>query len=310
MSKYKNAFYLNREIFRRDKNFLGLDPEVADFETAKAVILPVPYDSTTSIKNGTRNGPEEIIKASYLLEEYEEELGTRPCRHGIHTLNEVEPDQSGPDKMINRVYTIWKELLKENKFVLMLGGEHSVSSGATRALAEKYKNFSILQIDAHTDLRENYENTDFNHACAAHKMIGCAQNLVQVGIRCIAPEELDVMEQLRKEHRLYTVPAIEVNHEYVKDKKWINKILSKLGDKVYLSFDLDGLDPSIMSAVGTPLPGGLGYYQSLELIRRVFEEKEVIGADLMELCPMPEDIGPNYTAAKIAYKILGYKFDL
>ncbi|MBU1613413.1 agmatinase [Patescibacteria group bacterium] len=308
MKNYKNVFYANREIFRRDKNFLGLDSPFSDFEFAKSVILPVPYDATTSIKSGTRNGPEEIIRAAYLLEEYEEELGTRPCQHGIHTLNEIEPDLRGPNKMVERIYGVWKELLKDEKFVLMLGGEHTVSGGAVKALKEKHESFSVLQLDAHADIRDNYEGTEFNHACAANQMIKYADNIVQVGIRCVAPEELDNIKNFKD--RLHIVYAKDVNHEYVKDKKWIEKVIDKLGDKVYLSFDLDALDPSIMPAVGTPLPGGLGYYQSLELIKRVFETKEVIGADLVELCPLPENIAPNYLAAKIAYKILGYKFDL
>lgn len=304
MPNYKNAFYRNRKIFRRDENFLGLDSPVSDFSKAKVVILPVPYDATTSIKPGTRQGPAEIIRASYLLEEYDEELKDRPCRFGIHTLNSIEANLDNPHKMVERVALVYKQLLKDKKFILMLGGEHTISIGAVSTLRKKHKNFSILQIDAHADFRDEYEGTAFNHACAARKMISYAP-ITQVGIRCVAPEEVKNIKKFK--NRLKIFYAREINSEYVNDTAWVGKVIDTLSDKVYLSLDLDGLDISIMPAVGTPLPGGLGYYQVLRLIKEVFKRRTVIGADMVELCPLSENIAPNYLAAQLAYKIIGYK---
>jgi agmatinase len=305
MSSYKNALYQNKKIFRRDLNYLGLEGKASDFNFAKTVILPVPYDSTTSIKTGTRGGPLEIIKASYLLEDFDIETNTEITKNGIHTLNELEPCLDNPKSMIDRVQLVTTELYKEKKFTVMLGGEHTISVGAVVSAKKYYPDLSILQLDAHVDMRSDYENTPYNHACAARRMIEYAP-ITQVGIRCIAPEELKNLSKFKS--KLHTFLAEDINLEYTKQKNWIDKIISTLSKDVYLTIDLDALDPSIMPAVGCPLPGGLAFFQTLRLLKRLFETKNVVSADVVEYCPMSDNIAPAYLAASLVNKIISYKF--
>jgi agmatinase len=288
--------------FRGNFNFLGLPEEGVDYAAAKAVILPVPYDSTTSYRSGTRDGPFSILAASRNVELYDADLGCEPLNAGIHTLPELEPDMRGPKRTIERVETIIKTLVKDGKFPVMLGGEHSLSVGPARILQERHpKDFCVLQLDAHADLREEFESTPFNHASVMRRIIEFAP-LVQVGIRNISRGEMEFVKG-SKRTSIFWAKEVQCSSEI-----WIPKILSKLRKKVYISIDLDVFDPSVMPSVGTPEPGGLMWYQVLELLEKVFSSKQVVGFDIMELCPIPGMVAPDFLAAKLVFKLLSFLF--
>ncbi len=285
-------------LFAQPCNFAGLPSPLSDPATAKVFILPVPYDSTTEWHSGTRDGPKSIMEASFYLEMYDAELGQEICDVGIHTLPALEPVLSGPDAMINRVYQAVNSILGQSKFMAMLGGEHSISCGAVRAFREKYDNLSVLQLDAHTDLRDQYLGTKFNHACAMRRIIELCP-ITQVGIRSLSLEENQyIMSNSLKPFFFdleYSPSAIE-------------GIIDSLHDNVYLTIDLDVFDPSMMPAVGTPEPGGMSWNQVTGLLKTVAERKNIVGFDVVELCPGQGPAACSFTAAKLIYKLLGYCF--
>jgi len=286
-------------LFFPPRNFAGISSPYSDLENSRVVILPVPYDSTTDWRSGTRDGPRAIIDASQYLELYDLELEREIYQVGIHTLPELQPDMSSPENMIHRVYTVAKELLGKDKVVLMLGGEHSLTLGMVKAYREKYEALSVLQLDAHADLHDSYLGTKFGHATVMRRVYELCP-IVPVGIRSLSDEE-----------RRFIVEA-DIQPVYAKGatltENSIEQIIASLSNDVYITIDLDVLDPSIMSAVGTPEPGGLGWYELLDLLREVAKSKRIVGFDLVELCPSEGPLACAFLAAKLAYKLVGYIF--
>jgi len=286
-----------QEHFFLPFNFCGLKDELAGWEQARAVIIPVPYDLTTTYMPGTRQGPHAIIRASTQLELFDEELEKEPASIGIHTLPEVEVITSGPAEMIDRVESVAAQVVGAGKFPVLLGGEHSISLGMVRALKNKYPDMGVLQLDAHADLRDSYQGSRFNHACAARRIQELCP-LVQAGIRSITEEEWSFL----KSSGVTTVFARNMQSR----DEWLPKLIEKLPQKIYITIDLDVLDPAQMPAVGTPEPGGMSWYDLLHLLRLVSAQRHIVGFDIVELCPLPGNPGPDFLAAKLCYKLLGY----
>lgn len=287
---------MSEELFLPPRSFAGLSPQAAAFAKAKVVVLPVPYDGTTEFKSGAREGPQAIIDASPYLELYDAELDRDISEVGIHTLPEVQPHMGSPELMVERVYGIAKSLLDKNKLIAMLGGEHLLTLGMVKACKEKYRKLSVLQLDAHTDLRDQYQGTKYSNACVMRRVWELCP-VVQVGVRSFSLEERQFMQQ-QKIEPFYAEAATSPD--------FVSRVVSKLTPQVYVSIDLDVFDPSIMSAVGTPEPGGMSWQQVLELLRAVGAEKKIVGFDLTELCPREGPTSCAYLAAKLAYKMMGY----
>jgi len=287
---------VSEELFLPPRSFAGLSPQAAAFAKAKVVVLPVPYDGTTEFKSGAREGPQAIIDASPYLELYDAELDREISEVGIHTLPEVQPHMGSPELMVERVYGIAKSLLDKNKLIAMLGGEHLLTLGMVKACKEKYRKLSVLQLDAHADLRDQYQGTKYSNACVMRRVWELCP-VVQVGVRSFSLEERQFMQQ-QKIERFYAEAATSPD--------FVSRVVSKLTPQVYVSIDLDVFDPSIMPAVGTPEPGGMSWQQVLELLRAVGAEKKIVGFDLTELCPREGPTSCAYLAAKLAYKMMGY----
>ncbi len=285
------------DLFSPPQNFAGLVSPYSDLQTAKVVILPVPYDGTTEWHSGTREGPRAIVGASQYLELYDIELDRDIYNVGIHTLPEVQPLLNSPEKMVDRVYQVASELAKQAKFLVMFGGEHSLSLGMVQALRESFNNLCVLQLDAHADLRDEYLGTKYSHACVMRRISELC-NIVQVGIRSLSREEHQFLAQ-NNLHPFYisTPSSILTSTE---------SIIASLSDNVYVSIDLDVFDPSVMPAVGTPEPGGMQWHEVVNLLREVTLHKNVIGFDLVELCPKEGTAACAFLAAKLAYKLIGY----
>jgi agmatinase len=267
-------------------------------EESKAAVMQVPYDGTTSFMAGTRYGPHAIISASRQVEFFDRELGLDVAEElGIHTLPEMEPDMGSAEKTVRRVQEMAEYVVGHGKFPITFGGEHSVSSGVVAALAKKHAGLSVLQIDAHADLRGEYEGTKFNHACAMRRIRDHVKTTVQVGIRSVCREEMDYI----KKEKLGG--CIHWGAEFSEAK-----ILSSLTGDVYVTIDLDGFDPSECPGVGTPEPGGLKWLQVLKLLHDVSQKKRIVGFDIVELMPIPNTVQSEFLAAKLAYKLLGYSF--
>lgn len=278
-------------------NFLALEDSISNYETARAVVLPIPYESTVSYGAGTRNGPQAIIAASRQVETYDQEFKATPCNMGIATLGELEQVTSGPDAMMEAIEEAAAGILADGKFLLGLGGEHSISPPLVRAHKARYRNLSVLQFDAHTDLRPEYQGSKNSHACAMSR-IWETSGFVGVGLRNFCGSE--------NETRALSEGRLIQASEFHQNPNAISKILSMLTEDVYITFDLDGFDPSVMPSVGTPEPGGLLWDETLEIIRRVSQEKRIVGADIVELAPIPGLVYPDFAAARLAYKIISY----
>jgi len=292
---------LNAVHFKASYNFLGLAEEDSRYEDAKAVIIPVPYDSTTSYRAGTREGPFAILTASRQVELYDLDLQCEPLLSGVHTLPELEPDMQGPAATLENIENAVKAVVADGKFPVTLGGEHSITSAPVKAVREKYgDSLSVLQLDAHSDLRDSYENTPFNHASVMRRVYDMAR-ITQVGIRNTCRDEIDFIKESGHDGIVWA-------HEMVDDNAWIDRVMKRLTDNVYITIDLDAFDPSIMPAVGTPEPGGMLWYPTMQLLNRVIEEKNVVGFDVVELCPIPGNIASDFMAAKLVYKMLGRIF--
>lgn len=274
-------------------------PTMTNFDQARVAILPVPLDRTTSYVPGTRNGPHEILVASSHMELWDEETGTDVHRIGIFTLPEMEFPFGTIDDVMREIGRVASELVSRGKFPFMLGGEHSITAPVVAALAATYRGLSVLQIDAHADLRDTFMGTPHNHACAMRRVLEHAR-ITQVAIRSLSPDEAAAIPTL--------ATTIFYDFEMRRDTQWIDRVVDSLSETVYITIDCDGLDPAIMPAVGTPEPGGLSWYETLTLLRRVIESRRVVGCDLVELCPMPGNVAPNFLCAKLVYKILSYKF--
>lgn len=295
---------LDKVHFRGGFNFLGLSDEDARYEDAKAVIIPVPYDSTTSYRAGTREGPTAIIMASRQVELYDLDLGCEPLVKGIHTFSELEPDMQGPVATLANIENAVKAVVADGKFPVILGGEHSITTAPIRAIKEKYADtLSVLQLDAHSDLRDSYENTPYNHASVMRRVFDLAK-LTQVGIRNTCKDEMDFIKASGHDGIFWASDVCNNN-----DDSWMDKVIERLSENVYITIDLDAFDPSVMPAVGTPEPGGMLWYQTIKLLSRVIDEKNVVGFDVVELCPIPGNITSDFFAAKLVFKILGRIFN-
>lgn len=281
----------------KNKTYADIPKEYSLAETAKVVLIPVPYDGTSTWQKGADKGPEAFLEASENMELYDIETDSEVYKEGVYLAEPVTEDES-PEKMVEAVYQTTKGYLKRGKFVTLVGGEHSISIGSIRAFNEAFDNLSVLHIDAHADLRKEYEGTTCNHACAVYEA-SQTTNLVQVGIRSMDKSETTVMDP---EKTFFA-------HEMVDNEFWMDNVLEVLGSNVFITFDLDAFDPSIMAATGTPEPGGLLWYETLEFLRRVFDEKNVVGFDIVELCPNENHPASNFAAAKLYYKMLSYKFE-
>ena len=281
-------------------NFCALEEAYSNLEQSKVVVIPVPYESTTTYKSGTREGPHAIISASRNLELYDEETHQEVYRQGIATLDEIEPIVSSPRDMVERVYTIAKTLLDTNKILVMLGGEHLLSLGMIQAFSEKFKALSVLQLDAHLDLRESYEGSPYSHACVMRQAMAYAP-IVPVGIRAISREEAAFIRQRGL--------SVYYARDIMQNKDWISSLLEDLNKNIYLTIDLDFFDPSIVPSVGTPEPGGMGWYETLFMLREIARQRTIVGFDVVELCPQAGNIAPDFLAAKLVYKILNYIFE-
>lgn len=279
------------------QTYAGIPLEYHKLENSKVVLIPVPYDGTSTWGKGADKGPEAFLEASENMELYDIETDSEVYKKGIH-LTEAVNEQSSPEAMVEAVHKITKSYIKRNKFVTLFGGEHSISIGSIRAFNECYDNLTVLQIDAHADLRKEYMGSTCNHACAVYEA-NETTNLVQVGIR-----SMDVSEK-----KVMSLENVFFAHDINNDDFWIDHVIDTLTDNVFITFDLDAFDPSVLSATGTPEPGGLLWYETLALLKSVFQEKNVVGFDIVELCPNPHDNASNFVAAKLYYKMLSYKFD-
>ena len=276
--------------------FAGLEPPYSNLKQAKTVILPIPYDSTSEWRSGSRHGPQAIIDASQYLELYDLELDCEIYKVGICTLPEVEPLLSSPQDMIDRVYQVIKGLVQKEKFVVLLGGEHSLSLGAVRAFKEAFPRLSVLQLDAHADLRDEYLGTKYSQACVMRRIFELCP-ISQVGVRSLSCEEKQFLTQNKL--RPFYMPDLASNTAS------IDHIVDSLSEDVYITIDVDVLDPAIMSAVGTPEPDGMSWRQLLDIIEPVALHKHVVGFDLMEFCPGEGPGSCAFLLAKLAYKLIG-----
>jgi agmatinase len=276
-------------------NFGGLDEEFSALAGARAVVLPVPYDLTTTYQGGTRSGPRAILAASRNMELWDEEIGAI-YRAGIHTLPELEPTAEGPGAMVARVEQAVAWILEQGKLPAILGGEHSITAGAVRAAARRFPALSVLQIDAHADLRDTYLGSPHSHACVMRRvreMVPAAS----VGIRSLSEEEVRHLER-------HPAAIWSVRQFRALQGRW-EPILSALTGEVFVTFDLDGLDPSALPATGTPEPGGLDWYEAVDLLRAVSERARIVGFDVVELAPLPGQVASDFLAARLVYRLIG-----
>ncbi|MHC4699284.1 MAG: agmatinase [Planctomycetota bacterium] len=281
---------------REVSNFGYLPEEYSDSESAEIVLVPVAYDGTSTWIKGADRGPGAVIEASANMELYDIETDSEVYRRGIFTEEFIGGDITASE-MIDAVRETVRYHLGKNKFTVVLGGEHSVSIGSIEAHAKNYDRLTVLQLDAHADLRDEYNGSKFNHACVmARAKEFCP--IVQVGIRSMSSEEKTSVNK----SAMFTARYI---HD---DSNWIDKVISSLSDDVYISVDLDVFDPSVMPSTGTPEPGGMFWYDVLELLKTVSDEKNVVGFDVVELCPDKDNRAPDLLASKLIYKLLSYKF--
>ncbi|MFA5238691.1 MAG: agmatinase [Phycisphaerae bacterium] len=278
-------------------NFGYLPQEHSNPENSAVVIIPVAYDGTSTWLKGADNGPAAILEASANMELYDIDTDSEVWKKGIFT-EETIGGEISTKEMIDAVALTTKYYLEKDKFVVVIGGEHSVSIGSIKAHAEKHKNLTILQLDAHSDLREEYNGSKYNHACVMARAKELCP-IVQVGIRSMDSSEKKSVDT----SKTFFAKDIYDNTD------WVKKVISKLSDNVYITIDLDVFDPSIMPSTGTPEPGGLLWYDVIGFLKAVFEKKNVLGFDVVELCPDSENKAPDFLAAKLIYKLLSYKFE-
>ena len=276
-------------------NFGGSEV-VYNYNESGIIIVPVPYDETSTWIKGSDKGPEAIMEASVALEFYDIETESEVHKRGIHTINAITEKRS-PEALVKSVQDKTTELIKEGKFPVIVGGNHSVSIGSIKAFSELYDNLTVLQLDAHSDLRDEYEGSRFNHACAMARARENAK-LIQIGVRSMSVDELPFVE---KDRILYS-------HELKYNKSLYSKAIDKLTENVYITIDLDVFDPSVMPSTGTPEPGGPEYFELMHFLRDVAKARNVVGFDVVELCPSPHNKAPDFLAAKVIYQLLSYIF--
>lgn len=286
------------------RNFLGLEGDLGAWDGADVVILPVPYEATVSYQGGTKLGPQAILEASRYIELYDQELDAEPAEIGVATLPALHLSSGGPEEAVAELRQACDAVFAAagDRLTIILGGEHSISSAPVLAHAARLpagKRLSILQFDAHSDLRMEYEGSAYSHASVMARCIDDA-DLVAVGIRALTSEERQL---IRDRDGITTIFADEMWD----NEAWIDRAMAALGDDVYITFDVDYFDPSLMPATGTPEPGGLPWYPTMKLLRRVFTERNVVGADVVELAPIGGNAAPDFVAAKLVYKMIAYR---
>ncbi len=281
---------------KKNRTYAGIPEEYSKLETSKVVLIRVPYDETSTWQKGADRGPEAFLQASENMELYDIETNTEVYKHGVY-LSDYVSENASPEKMVEAVHLEVKKYINKNKFVTIFGGEHSISIGTIRAFNECFNNLTVLHIDAHADLRKEYQGSKYNHACALYEA-NENTNLIQVGIRSMDVSETYVMNK----------DKVFFAHDMAENEYWMEDVLDQLTGNVFITFDLDALDPSIMPSTGTPEPGGLFYYETLTFLKKVFAEKNVVGFDMVELCPNPQEKSSDFLAAKLYYKMLSYKF--
>ncbi|MBU0533675.1 MAG: agmatinase [Candidatus Omnitrophica bacterium] len=286
---------LKDKISNGADNFCGLAEEFSSYGKSKIVILPVPFDKTTSWLKGSDKGPEAIIEASQNMELYDIETDSQVYKMGIFTEKAVIAKDSV--SMLNQTYKKVRSFLKDKKFVVTVGGEHSISMAPIKAHFEFSPDMSILHLDAHSDRRDTYEGSKYNHACVMARAREITDKIISVGIRSMDSSEL---KNIDRNKMFYA-------SEIFKSKGWIRKVTNKLSKNVYVSIDLDVFDPSIMPSTGTPEPGGLNWEQVTDLLEMVSSKRNIVGTDVVELCPSTNK-APDFLAAKLIYKLLSYKF--
>jgi agmatinase len=290
-----------------EDNFLGIEDEFSTFENSKAVILPVPYERTVSYGGGTKDGPNAILNASHYVEFYDEETRREIHRElGVATLQPLSFIDRTDEESLEQIYTTVTALLNEKKFMVMLGGEHTISQASIAAYAEKYRNLSVLHFDAHSDLRSDYLGSKYSHASVMARVCEFVdpRRIVQIGIRAQCIEEAEFIQ----ENGITTLYAHEIQSgKYTKLlKNWNDFAIDRLTDTVYVTFDVDGFDPSIMPATGTPEPNGLLWHETTKLLYQLGQRKRVVACDVVELAPLQGLHHPNLTTAKLVSKMINY----
>jgi agmatinase len=284
------------------KNFLAIEENVSSYKDSKIAVLPVPYEATTTYGKGTSKGPMAILDASHYVEFFDEEMNRELCfEKGICSLKALELKGKKDRIALDYIYENVVKLIKDNKFVVTLGGEHTISIAPIKAHFDNYKNLSILHFDAHSDLRNEYENSKYSHACFMSRVAEFTKDITQVGIRAQCIEE----NKFIKENNIKTFYAFEIrNGKY--GSHWEDKIINTLKKNVYVTFDVDYLDPSIMPSTGTPEPDGFLWSETVKLLRKLGERKNVVGFDIVELAPRKDFAFPDFLTAKLIYKMLNY----
>jgi agmatinase len=275
--------------------------ETEAYERSKVVILGVPYEGTATFQPGARKGPNSILNVSPNLEHYDRELGNI-FEIGIFTAGviDIEDVHVNPQDVIKRVYDVTKSYISDDKFLVTLGGEHTITQGVVRAYKEEYDKLSVLQLDAHHDLMEEFGGSRYSHACVAKRLIDMGCSLTQFGVRVTSGEEHKYVKKHNQGLKIFYAKDIHNNDD------WHKEAIDSLNGDVYITLDLDGLDPSIMPSTGTPVPGGLDWYGTLSFLRKVYEKRKVVGLDVMELNPIPGNEAPNFLAADLIYKNIGF----
>jgi agmatinase len=279
-------------------NFLGLPTPYGDYAKAKYAVLPVPYDSTTSFQVGTRNAPQAIINASKQVELFDDETEAEAYKAGIVTLDAVAPNMAGPDQMCADIFAAAKKPVRDGKFLLALGGEHSITSALVRAVMTRHRKLSVLQIDAHLDLRDEWEGTPYSHASVMRRVLDLGASVVPVGIRNISVDEHRFLKK--------SGPSPVTARQCHMEDNWVDRVMNALGEVVYVTIDIDGFDPAYAPGTGTPEPGGLDWYQVTGLLRLVAAERNVVAADIVEVLPIPGQAVTEFLAARLAYKLISY----
>jgi agmatinase len=281
---------------KNNRTYAGIPENYAKLETANVVLIPVPYDGTSTWQKGADKGPNTFLNASENMELYDIETDSEVYKQGIYLAEPITVNVT-PEALVDAVHQETKSYIKKNKFVTVFGGEHSISIGTIRAFNEMFPSLTVLHIDAHADLRKSYDGSSCNHACAVYEA-SQNTNLIQVGIR-----SMDI-----KEKSIMNLDKTYFAHEMAIDDSWMYLAIDQMTDNVFITFDLDAFDPSIMPSTGTPEPGGLLWYETLDFLKKVFKEKNVVGFDIVELCPNEVDKSSDFLAAKLYYKMLSYKF--
>ncbi|MBN2453859.1 MAG: agmatinase [Candidatus Omnitrophica bacterium] len=285
-------------------NYLGLEEEYSSIKKSKVVIVQAPYDKTTTYVHGAVNGPAAIIDASRYMERFDDELNQETFKIGIHTMDPLPVRDLPSEEMVEKVYAQTGELLKANKFPVLLGGEHAVTIGAVKAFKDAYPGLSVLHLDAHSDLRDTYFGSKLNHGCVARRISEICP-IVQAGTRSISKEEKDFLASgANGRIKIFNV------YDILEMPLWKDSVSNSLSENVYITIDLDVFDPALVPATGTPEPGGIGWYEALSLLREVTKDKKVVGFDVVELCPIKGNVASDFLAAKLVYRLLGYVFPI